>query len=90
MRMKEPINMCDVVLYDGKTKKEYKLFDAILVGNSKELIWKNKYFRDKLIRDVFKTKARIATQKQNLHLICRDIKFKKLISYSTAKWGCTK
>ena len=42
--MKEPINMCDVILYDGKTKREYKLFDAILVGNSKELIWKHPYF----------------------------------------------
>ena len=88
--MKEPINMCDVVLYDSKAKREYKLFDAILVGNSKELIWKNPYFRQKLIRDIFKTKARIKRQTDNLHLICRDIKFKKFINYSDAKWGCTK
>lgn len=88
--MKEPINMCDVVLYDGKTKKEYKLLDAVLVGNSRELIWKHPYFRDKLIRDIFKTKTRIARQQENLHLVCRDIKFKKLISYSSVKWGCTK
>ena len=82
--------MCDVVLYDGKTKKEYKLLDAVLVGNSRELIWKHPYFRDKLIRDIFKTKTRIARQQENLHLVCRDIKFKKLISYSSVKWGCTK
>jgi hypothetical protein len=88
--MKEPINMCDVVLYDGKAKKEYRLFDAILVGNDKDLIWKHPHFRDRLIRDVFKTKARISRQQENLHLVCKDIKFKKFINYSNVKWGCTK
>ena len=90
MKNKEPIYMCDVVLYDSKAKKEYKLFDSILVGNDKGLIWGNPYFRGKLIRDIFKTKARIARQQDNLHLICRHIEFKKFISHSNVKWGCTK
>ena len=90
MTNREPIHMCDVVLYDGKAKREYRLHDAILVGNDKSLIWKNDYFRSKLIRDVFKTKSRIATQQNNLNLLCRSITFKKFISYSNVKWGCTK
>lgn len=82
--------MCDVVLYDGKAKREYKLYDVLLVGNDKSLIWANDYFRSKLIKDVFKTKARIVTQQKNLNLTCRSITFKKLINYSNVKWGCTK
>ncbi len=87
---KEPIHMCDVVLFDSKSKKEYKLYDAILVGNDKNLIWRNEYFREKLIKDIFKSKARINKQQNNLHLTCSSITFKKFISYSNAKWGCTK
>lgn len=90
MKTKEPIQTCDVVLYDGKTKMEYRLFDAVLVGNDKALIWKHPYFREKLLRDVFKTKTRVSKQRDNLHLMCRSITFKKLISYSNAEWGCTK
>ena len=82
--------MCDVVLYDSKAKRHYRLFDAILVGNDKRLIWRNDYFRDKIIRDVFKTKTRIQKQRDNLHLMCESIKFKKFINYSDAEWGCTK
>jgi hypothetical protein len=82
--------MCDVVLFDGKTKREYKLIDSILVGNDKDLIWSNDYFRDVLIRDAFKTKARIATQQNNLNLTCKHIEFKKLIGHSNVQWGCVK
>lgn len=90
MTTKEPIHMCDVVLYDSKAKRHYRLFDAILVGNDKRLIWRNDYFRDKIIRDVFKTKTRVQKQRDNLHLICESIDFKKFINYSDAEWGCTK
>jgi len=90
MKIKEPIYMCDVVLFDGKTKREYKLFDAVLVGNDKNLIWGNEHIRDRIIRDVFKTKSRIASQQNNLNLSCRHIEFKKLIGHSNVKWGCTK
>ena len=90
MKNREPITMCDVVLFDSRAKKHYRLFDAILVGNDRNLIWGNEYFRDKIIRDVFKTKARIDKQRENLHLICEGITFKKTVGFSNAEWGCTK
>jgi len=37
--MKDPIHLCDVVLHDGKTKKDYRINDVVLSGNDKSLIW---------------------------------------------------
>ena len=51
--MKDPIHLCDVVLHDGKTKRDHKVNDVVLAGNDKDLIWNSEYHRDRLIPYAF-------------------------------------
>lgn len=88
--MKDPIHLCDVVLYDGKAKKEYKVHDVILAGNNKSLIWGSNVHRDRLIQYAFKTPAKIKKQKANLSLFIKHIDFKKYVGDSNYNWGLTK
>tara|TARA_R100001510_G_scaffold56975_2_gene63671 strand:+ start:120 stop:404 length:285 start_codon:yes stop_codon:yes gene_type:complete len=88
--MKDPIHLCDVVLYDGKTKREYRVNDVVLSGNDKGLIWGSDVHRDRLIELAFKSPARIKKQKENLRLSIKSIDFKVHCGYSFYKWGLTK
>jgi len=88
--MKDPIHLCDVVLFDGKAKKEYRVNDVVLSGNDKKLIWGSQTHRDRLIEYAFKTPARIKKQKSNLSLFIKHIDFKKYVGDSNYKWGLTK
>lgn len=88
--MKDPIHLCDVVLYDGKAKCEYQVKDVVLAGNDKKLIWNCPTHRDRLIQYAFKTPAKIKKQRSNLNLFIRSIDFKKYVSDSNYNWGLTK
>ncbi len=88
--MKDPIHLCDVVLYDGKTKTEYRVKDVVLAGNDKDLIWGSDIHRDRLITYAFKTPARIKKQKENLRLTIKSIDYKVQCGYSNYNWGLTK
>jgi len=88
--MKDQIHLCDVVLYDGKAKKEYKVCDVVLSGNDKSLIWGSNMHRDRLIEKAFKTPSSIKKQKTNLSLFIKSIDFKKYIGDSNYNWGLTK
>tara|TARA_R100001510_G_scaffold26554_1_gene23360 strand:+ start:1528 stop:1794 length:267 start_codon:yes stop_codon:yes gene_type:complete len=88
--MKDPIHLCDVVLYDGKAKREYRVKDVVLAGNDKKLIWNCPTHRDRLIQYAFKTPAKIKKQKANLNLFIRSIDFKKYVSDSNYNWRLTK
>ena len=88
--MKDPIHLCDVVLYDSKTKKDYRIKDVVLAGNDKVLIWGSNTHRDRLIELAFKSPARIKKQKTNLRLSIKSIDFKVHVGYSNHKWGLTK
>jgi hypothetical protein len=88
--MKDPIHLCDVVLHDGKTKKDYRINDVVLSGNDKSLIWGSDVHRDRLIQLAFKSPARIKKQKDNLRLSVKSIDFKVHVGYSNHKWGLTK
>ena len=88
--MKDPIHLCDVVLHDGKTKRDHKVNDVVLAGNDKDLIWNSEHHRDRLITYAFKTPAKIKKQKQNLRLAIKSIDFKVHCGYSNYNWGLTK
>ena len=88
--MKDPIHLCDVVLFDGKSKREYKLSDVVLAGNDKSLIWQSDIHRNILIKLAFKTPAKIKTQRNNMRLYIKGIDFKKYISHSNHNWGLSK
>lgn len=88
--MKDPIHLCDVVLYDGKAKKEYKISDQVLAGNNKNLIWQSDIHRDRLIKNVFKTKSRISKQTNNLSLHIKSIDYKIYLGDSFHDWGTSK
>lgn len=88
--MKDPIHLCDVVLFDGKSKREYKLRDVVLAGNDKNLIWQSDIHRNRLIQLAFKTPAKIKTQRNNMRLYIKGIDFKKYISDSNHNWGLSK
>jgi hypothetical protein len=88
--MKDPIHLCDVVLFDGKSKREYKLSDVVLAGNDKSLIWQSDIHRNRLIKLAFKTPAKIKTQRNNMRLYIKSIDFKKYISHSNYNWGLSK
>jgi len=88
--MRDPIHLCDVVIYDGKARKEHKVRDIVLSGNDKRLIWNSPYHRNRIIKEAFRTKAKIKRQKENLSLNIRDIDFKVSLGYSNHNWGLTK
>ena len=88
--MRDPIHLCDVVLYDGKTKRGHVVRDAVLSGNDKDLIWGSDVHRDRLIKMAFKSPARVKKQKENLRLVIKSIDFKVHCGYSNYKWGLTK
>ena len=88
--MRDPIHLCDVVLYDGKAKREYRIKDVVLAGNDKSLIWKSQIHRDRLIQYAFKTPAKIKKQKDNLNLFIRSIDYKVYVGDSNYNWGLTK
>jgi len=88
--MKDPIHLCDVILYDGKAKREYVVKDVVLSGNDKNLIWNSHIHRDRIIQYAFKTPAKIKRQKANLNLFIKSIDFKKFVSNSNHNWGLTK
>jgi hypothetical protein len=88
--MKDPIHLCDVVLYDGKAKTEHRISNVVLAGNDKNLIWGSKLHRDRLIEYAFKTPAKVKKQKENLNLFIRKIDFKVHVGYSNYNWGLTK
>jgi len=88
--MKDPIHLCNVVLFDGKAKKEYRLTDVVLAGNDKNLIWGSDIHRDRLIELAFKSPARIRNQKANLSLYIKSIDFHTPLGYSNYDWGLTK
>jgi hypothetical protein len=88
--MKDPIHLCDVVLFDGKLKREYLIYDVVLVGNNKEMIWQSEIHRNRLIQLAFKTPSKVKTQRNNMRLYIKDIDFKKYISDSDHNWGLSK
>ena len=65
MHMKDPIHLCDVVLYDGKSKRQYRIFDVVLAGNDRKKIWASPTHKKRLLTLAFKTKARIEKQQDN-------------------------
>lgn len=85
--MRDPIHLCDVVLYDGKTKKEYKLFDVVLAGNDRKKIWSDPTHRTRLLRHAFKSPASIKKQTENIHLYIKSVDFKKYVGDSNYNWG---
>lgn len=85
--MRDPIHVCDVVLFDGKTKQEHRVFDVVLAGNDKRKIWADPTHRARLIRYAFKSPARIKTQTENMHLYIKRIDFKTYVSDSNYNWG---
>ena len=85
----DPIHLCDVVLFDSKAKKEYKIYDVVLAGNDKRKIWSSDLHRDRLIKHAFRTPAKIKKQQSTFSLVIRSIDFKKLIGYSNHDWGLT-
>lgn len=87
---KDPIHLCDVLLYDSKAKREYRLNDVVLAGNDKDLIWNCKLHRDRIISRIFKTKTRIKKQEGNLHLSVKQIDYKVYLGDSFHKWGLSK
>jgi hypothetical protein len=88
--MRDPIHLCDVVLYDGKAKREYRIKDVVLAGNDKSLIWGSKIHRDRLIQHAFKTPAKVKKQRDNLNLFIRSIDYKVYVGDSNYNWGLTK
>lgn len=88
--MRDPIHLCDVVLYDGKAKREYRIKDVVLAGNDKSLIWGSKIHRDRLIQHAFKTPAKVKKQQDNLNLFIRSIDYKVYVGDSNYNWGLTK
>ncbi len=88
--MKDPIHLCDVVLYDAKSKKEYPVKGVVLAGNDKDLIWSSDIHRDRLISYAFKTPARIKKQRENLRLTIKSIDYKVHVGYSNHNWGLSK
>ena len=88
--MRDPIHLCDVVLYDGKAKREYRIKDVVLAGNDKSLIWGSKIHRDRLIQHAFKTPAKVNKQRDNLNLFIRSIDYKVYVGDSNYNWGLTK
>lgn len=88
--MKDQIHLCDVVLYDGKLRREYRLKDVVLAGNDKKLIWNCKIHRERLITYAFKTPAKIKKQRDNFHLYIKSIDFKVYVGDSNHNWGLTK
>lgn len=88
--MKDPIHLCDVVLWDSKTREEFRINDVVLAGNDKNLIWASDVHRDRLIQYAFRTPARVKKQKKNLRLTIKSIDFKVQCGYSTYNWGLTR
>ena len=88
--MKDPIHLCDVVLWDSKTKEEFKLNDVVLAGNDKNLIWASDVHRDRLIKYAFRTPSRIKKQQRNLRLTIKSIDFKVQCGYSSYNWGLSR
>tara|TARA_R110002074_G_scaffold30333_3_gene86009 strand:- start:9928 stop:10194 length:267 start_codon:yes stop_codon:yes gene_type:complete len=88
--MKDPIHLCDVVLYDGKTKREYRLSGVVLVGNDKELIWQSDLLRRRILSNIFKTKSRIDRQQGNLNLSIKSIDYNIYLGDSFHNWGLSK
>ena len=88
--MKVPIHLCNVVLLDGKTRREYRITDVVLAGNDKNLIWQSEIHRNRLIELAFKTPAKIKKQRQNLNLFIKKIDFHTPVGYSFYNWGLTK
>lgn len=85
--MKDPIHLCDVVLFDGKTKKEYVVKDVVLAGNDRRKLWNSDIHRDRLIKQAFKKPAQIKKQQENLMLIIREVRYKKYLGDSNYNWG---
>lgn len=88
--MRDPIHLCDVVLYDGKTKREYRLSGVVLVGNDKNLIWQSDIHRGRILSSIFKSKARIARQQTNLNLCIKSIDYNIYLGDSFHNWGLSK
>lgn len=85
--MKDPIHLCDVVLFDGKTKREYKLRDVVLAGNDRKKIWASPTHKKRLVTLAFKTKSRIQKQMENPRLYIQSIQYNVYLGDSNYKWG---
>lgn len=87
---REPLITADVTLYDSYKKEKYRAKGVMLVGNDKRLIWDNDYFRNRIIKEVFKTPAKVKRAKSNLSLTLSELDNVVVRSYSHVVWGCTK
>ena len=85
--MKDPIHLCDVVLYDGKSKRQYRIFDVVLAGNERKKIWASLTQKKWLLTLAFKTKARIEKQEDNLNRYIQSINHKGYLGDSNYNWG---
>ena len=85
--MKDPIHLCDVVLYDGKSKRQYRIFDVVLAGNDRKKIWASPTHKKRLLTLAFKTKARIEKQQDNLNLYIQSINHKVYLGDSNYNWA---
>ncbi len=87
--MGDPIWFCDVILRDGKARKDYKIKDTLVSGNHKDRIWNYPLYRERLVREVFTTPARYKKAMENKNLFIKHINYKVQLGYSNIDRGLT-